>query len=83
MRHPFEKYFQIELASLALLIVSGIIALLQGIPSLMLAALLMLAVSLFSEAAIYYYTHDNQQAIKQIAKAIMLFLITAGLFFYL
>ncbi|WP_010531536.1 hypothetical protein [Lentibacillus jeotgali] len=83
MHNPYEKYIRIELLSLALAVVIGLIAIVQGYVIIMLLCVYLLAFSIFSEGLFLLNTNRSTEGIKQVAKAGMLMLLATILFFSL
>lgn len=81
MRHPYEKFIRIELATIALAILIGFIVLIKGYILLAFASLYLLVISLLSEAMIAWFTHQKVQSGKQIIRAVILFALTTYFIF--
>ncbi|HLR62854.1 MAG TPA: hypothetical protein VK097_10475 [Lentibacillus sp.] len=80
MRNQYEKYIRVELLTLALAVVIGLIAIVQGFVIIMLLCVYLLAFSIFCEGFLFLNTNRPADAIKQIAKAGMLMLLATILF---
>lgn len=83
MRHPYEKFIRLELITLVLVVIIGLISVFQGILIIMLFSLYLLAISIFCEALIAMNTHNTAEGAKQFVKAAMLMLVTTILLFQL
>ncbi|RDW22306.1 hypothetical protein CWR48_00945 [Oceanobacillus arenosus] len=83
MRHPYEKFARIELISLVIVILFGLIALIQGFLILIFFSLYLIALSLVCDALLHLYFRNSQQAGKQILRAVMLFIFATYLLFAL
>ncbi|WP_164667535.1 hypothetical protein [Virgibacillus doumboii] len=83
MRHPYEKFIRLELLTLGLVVVTGLIAIFQGYLIIMFFSLYLLSISIFCEALIALNTPHSTEGVKQFAKAVMLLLITTVLLFQL
>ncbi|TFJ93409.1 hypothetical protein [Lentibacillus salicampi] len=81
MRNPYEKYIRIELLTLALAVVIGMIAIVQGYLLIMLFCVYLLAFSMFCEGFLHINTNHAVDGFKQFVKAGMLILIVTVLFF--
>ncbi len=83
MRHPYEKFIRLELITLVLVVIIGLISVFQGILIIMLFSLYLLSISIFFEALIAFNTHNTAEGAKQFVKAAMLMLVTTILLFHL
>lgn len=83
MRHPYEKFIRLELLTLGIVIITGVISIVKGYPIIMILSLYLLSISIFCEALIGLNTQRTTKGAKQFAKAFMLFLLTTVLFFQL
>ncbi|QKY70524.1 hypothetical protein [Lentibacillus sp. CBA3610] len=83
MRNPYEKYIRMELLTLALAVVIGLIAILQGYVVIILLSMYLLAFSIFCEGFLQLNTNRGMDGIKQFVKAGMLMLLATILFFSL
>lgn len=83
MRNPYENYIRMELLSLALAVVIGLIAIVQGYVMIMLFCLYLLAFSILSEGTFYLNTNKTPEGIKQFVRAGMLLVLATVLFFYI
>ncbi|MFD1361597.1 hypothetical protein [Lentibacillus salinarum] len=83
MRNPYERYKRMELISLALAVVIGLIAIVQGYTIFMLFSFYLLAFSILSEGIFYLNTNKAPDGIKQCVKAGVLVLLATMLFFRL
>ncbi|SFE08344.1 hypothetical protein SAMN05216238_10834 [Lentibacillus persicus] len=83
MHNPYEKYKRMELITLALAVIIGLTAVVQGTAILMLFSLLLVAVSIFSEGLLQFNTNKAAEGIKQFVKAGILMLLAAILLFFL
>lgn len=83
MRHPYEKFARIELISLVIVILFGLIALIQGFLVLIFLCLYLISLSLVCDALLNLYLRNPHQAGKQIIRAAMLFIFATYLIFLL
>jgi len=79
MKHPYEKFMNIELVSILLSILVGVVAFIQGYLFLIFLALYLVVISLSCDALIKWYTHYKNEAIMQFVRSGMLFLLTTYL----
>lgn len=83
MRHSYQKITLIELGSLGIATLIGVIALIKKSVFIIFLCLYFLVISLACDAIILWYTYRQQEAIKQFIRAIILFLFsTCLLLFY-
>ena len=83
MRHPYEKFIHIEMMALLSVIIIGLIALIQGYLILIYLCLYLIALSLVCDALVHWYTNQTTHSVKQILRAILIFVITTYLLFSL
>ncbi|GGJ82989.1 hypothetical protein GCM10007063_01850 [Lentibacillus kapialis] len=83
MRNPYDKYIRMELLTLTLAVVIGLIAIVQGYVIIMLLCVYLLAFSILCEGFLFLNTNHSADGIKQVAKAGMLMLLATILFFSL
>lgn len=83
MRQHYQNIMLIELGALGAALVIGLIALLKKSTLFIFLALYFLVVSLLCEAIILWYTYRQQEAIKHVIRAMMLFLLSTFLLFFL
>lgn len=81
MNQSFQKFIRLELLALSLVCIVGVIALVKKSTFLILLCLFFLAISLLFEGLKYYQTYQQMDALKQIVKAIMVFLFAIYLLF--
>ncbi|SFA97735.1 hypothetical protein SAMN04488072_104270 [Lentibacillus halodurans] len=81
MRSPYEKYIRIELLALALAVIIGLIAIVQGYVIIILLCVYLLAFSMFCEGFLHLNTNKPIDGIKQFVKAGMLMVLATILFF--
>lgn len=79
MHQRSEKMLLIELFTLSIAIILGIIAFVKGITLLILMALFLLFCSTLSSGLLFLYTFRYEDAYKQFARAFVLFFITIWL----
>lgn len=80
MRHPYEKFIRIELFSLGLAVLFGVITLVRGYILLAFVSFYLISLSIAAEAMIAWLTHDKEQAIKLLVRSILIFIIATFLF---
>lgn len=83
MRHPYEKFMRIELFSIAIAVVLGMVAFIKSYTLLLFVSFYLIAISLIAEAIISWSTFHKEQAIKSMGRAILIFLLTSYLLVYL
>lgn len=83
MRHPYEKFIRIEIICITFVLLVGVFALFKGAALIILMCFFVLALSLFCDALIEYYSHRTPQAAKQLIRAVMIILFSTVLFFQL
>lgn len=81
MRHPAEKFNQIELISLITAIFSGFLAIIQGYLLLLFLSLYFISLSIAANALVEWTTYQKLSAGKQLARAALLFILTTYLLF--
>ncbi|WP_430790103.1 hypothetical protein VBD025_05595 [Virgibacillus flavescens] len=72
MRHPYEKFIRLELISLILAIICGIIVLIKGYILLVILIILLIACGLCFEAMIELNTHNRNKAFKHFVEALLI-----------
>lgn len=83
MRHSYQNIILIELGTLGGATVIGLIAIIKKSFLFVYLSLYILSVSLACDAIVLWYTYRQQEAIKQLLRAMLLFLFTTFvLFFY-
>ncbi|WP_042221368.1 hypothetical protein [Oceanobacillus manasiensis] len=83
MRHPLEKVIRIELLSLALALVIGLISIIQGNLFLIIGSIYFIVISFCCTAILEWQTHQTEQGAKHALRAFLLFLIATYLLFKL
>lgn len=83
MRHPYEKFIRIELFSIVLALTIFIFALIKGFILLIICSLLLISISLLADSLISWLTHQKAQAIKQCARAVIIFILAIYIIFVL
>lgn len=79
MKHPYEKFIRIELLTIGLAGLIGIVALVKGYLISVLICLYLITLSLLAEAMIALSTHQRVQGIKQLVRAAIIFILTSYL----
>lgn len=83
MRHPYEKFIRIELFSIGLSVFIGIFAFIKSYTILMFICFYFISLGLVAEAIVAWSTYQKEQAIKSMIRAVVIFLISTYLFWYL
>ncbi|WP_017798245.1 hypothetical protein [Oceanobacillus kimchii] len=83
MRHPYQKFIQMEVIGLVLSFLSGITALITGWLILLFFAVYLLVLSIVCDAIILMQTRRQSEAMKQAIRAFVLFLLITSMFFQL
>ncbi|CDO05106.1 hypothetical protein BN988_03689 [Oceanobacillus picturae] len=83
MRHPLEKIIRIELLTIALALVIGLISIIQGYLFLTIASLYLVAISFSCSALLEWQSHQTAQGAKHALRAFLIFLIATYLLFQL
>lgn len=83
MRHPYQKFIQMEVIGLVLSFLSGITALITGWVILLFFAVYLLVLSIVCDAIILMQTRRQSEAMKQAIRAFILFLLITSMFFQL
>ncbi|BAC14982.1 hypothetical protein ACFQ4N_13220 [Oceanobacillus iheyensis] len=83
MRHPYQKFIQMEVIGLVLSFLCGITALITGWIILLFVAVYLLVVSIVCDAIILMQTRRQSEAMKQAIRAFVLFLLITSMFFQL
>ncbi|MFS0750253.1 hypothetical protein [Oceanobacillus sp. 1P07AA] len=83
MRHPYQKFIQMEVIGLVLSFLSGITALITGWVILLFFAVYLLVLSIVCDAIILMQTRRQSEAMKQGIRAFILFLLITSMFFQL
>ncbi|ALX49846.1 hypothetical protein [Lentibacillus amyloliquefaciens] len=83
MRNQYEKYIRMELLLLALGVIVGLTAIVQGSAVMMLLCVLLVAISICFDGLLQFNTNKAAEGIKQFLKAGMLMLLAAILLFFL
>ncbi|GLO67712.1 hypothetical protein M3E13_02355 [Oceanobacillus kimchii] len=83
MRHPYQKFIQMEVIGLVLSFLSGITALITGWVILLFFAVYLLVLSIVCDAIILMQTRRQSEAMKQAIRAFVLFLLITSMFFQL
>ena len=82
MRHRYEKIVRVELITLGISPIVGLIALIQASFLLIILAILFISISLVCDALTHRYTsHQKVQEPKQIFRASVLLFLIIGLIF--
>ncbi|MDY0409532.1 hypothetical protein ACFFIS_01940 [Virgibacillus soli] len=79
MKHPYEKYIQIELITLVLACLLGIAALFRGSLWLLVLCLLLMTISLVCDGFIFLHSRRAPHAGKQFSRALLLLFLIAYL----
>ncbi|MFZ3578546.1 hypothetical protein [Virgibacillus sp. DJP39] len=83
MRHPYEKFIRLELVSLCLAVLTGIIVLIKGFIFLAIFVIYLIAFGLCFEAMVEYHTHNQNKAFKHFIQATLLIIFMSYIVFYL
>lgn len=81
MKHPYEKFIQIELLTIALALLILIVSTIKGYLLPIVFSLLLIAVSLISDSMILLLSQQKANAVKQSARAIIIFILATYLLF--
>ncbi|ASK62032.1 hypothetical protein CFK37_07600 [Virgibacillus phasianinus] len=83
MRHPYEKFIRLELLTLILAVIAGIVVLIKGFIFLAIVLIYLIACALCCEAMIELHTHNRNKAFKHFIQVILLFVFTTYIVFHL
>ncbi|MGY0694961.1 hypothetical protein ACW2QC_19715 [Virgibacillus sp. FSP13] len=83
MRHPSEKFIRLELIAILIAALVGVFALIKGFLFIIILALYLIALSMFSGAIVEWQTHQTNRAGKHMLQAILLFIFTTYLISHL
>lgn len=83
MRHPYEKFIQLELLAIICAVVFGFFAMIQSYLFLILISFYLIAISLFLNAITYWYLRRTMDAFKQLVRALMLAFFITFIVFHL
>jgi hypothetical protein len=83
MRHPYEKFIRGELVAIGLALLFGLIALIQGIFLLIILCLYCIAASLAFDGLIGMNMRNQTHGVKQLLRALLLFLFATFLLIFL
>lgn len=83
MKHPYEKFILIELITLACAAVIGLIALIKGYLFLILFCLFLISISLVCDGMMEWNLYKSIQALKQVARAVLIVLFSIYFLFQL
>lgn len=83
MRHPYEKFIRIELVSMILAVLMGIIVLMKGFLILIFMCFFLIIISLLTDAILLWVTYQKIQSGKQLFRAIIMLILTIYLIFKL
>ncbi|MGP4063787.1 hypothetical protein ACTWPF_02625 [Oceanobacillus sp. M65] len=83
MRHPLEKIIRIELLTIALALVIGLISIIQGYLFLTITSLYLVTISFSCSALLEWQSHQAAQGAKHALRAFLLFVIATYLLFQL
>ncbi|WP_404455834.1 hypothetical protein [Oceanobacillus kapialis] len=79
MRHPFEKIIRIELLTIVLALIIGLISIIQGYLLLATCSIYLIAISFTCTALLDWKTNQTAQGAKHAARALLLFLLATYL----
>lgn len=83
MQHPYEKLIKIEWLMIALACLTGLIAIIKNYFILLILALLFTGLSLLFGAMAAHLVRYHANAVKQMIRSILIFLLLVLLFFVL
>lgn len=83
MRHPYNKFVQMELIALLFAFIIGITALIVGYTFILFLSIYLIIFSLICDAMVLFNTRHTAEAAKQAARAAVLFLVATALLFQL
>ncbi|MBU5465223.1 hypothetical protein KQI49_00085 [Virgibacillus sp. MSJ-26] len=83
MRHPYERFIKIELISLILAIIIGLLAIIKANLIWLSLSLYLTAISLFCDSIVAQSTHLKVRRIKQLIRFVLLFFLATLLIFKL
>ncbi|WP_077602311.1 hypothetical protein [Oceanobacillus sojae] len=82
MRHPLEKFIRIEAIAIVGGLFIGILAWITGWMLLLFFACYLFVLSMLADALILLHTRRSSDAVKQVIRAVLLFLFITSLYFY-
>lgn len=83
MRHPYERFIKIELISLILAIIIGLLAIIKANLMWLSLSLYLTAISLFCDGIVAQSTRLKVRRIKQLIRFVLLFFLATLLIFKL
>lgn len=82
MKHPLEKFIQMEIITIMAGLFIGILAWVTGWMLFLFFACYLFILSLIANALILLHTRRASDALKQVIRAVLLFLFITSLYFY-
>lgn len=76
MKHPYEKFLQIEIIALATAIVISLFSIVQGYRVLPVFTFYFIFISLFFDALFSWITYQKTHAIKQFVRSVLVLILT-------
>lgn len=83
MRHPYERFIKVELISLVLAIIFGLLAIIKANLMWLSLSLYLIAISLFCDGIVAQSTRLKIRTMKQLIRFLLLFLLATLLIFKL
>lgn len=83
MRHPYEKFIRLELITLILAVLAGIVVLIKGFTFLAILLIYLIACGLCCEAMVEFHTHNKNKAFKHFVQAMLILVFMSYIVFHL